>query len=91
MKNLKTQKVTNWGNYPIVDSVMKSADSIAEIQKFVVSNKEVIARGNGRCYGDASLGDAIFSTRRLNKFISFDRLNGIIECESGVLLSEILA
>ena len=34
--------------------------------------------------------DAIFSTRKLNKFISFDRLNGIIECESGVLISEIL-
>jgi FAD/FMN-containing dehydrogenase len=26
----------------------------------------------------------------LNKFISFDRINGIIECESGVLLSEVL-
>ena len=32
----------------------------------------------------------MFSTRKLNKFISFDRLNGIIECESGVLISEIL-
>ena len=28
--------------------------------------------------------------KKLNKFISFDRLNGILECESGVLLSEIL-
>lgn len=90
MKNLKTQKVTNWGNYPVVDALMKSADSLSEIQEFVRSNKEIIARGNGRCYGDASLSDVIFSTRRLNKFISFDRLNGIIECESGVLLSEIL-
>ena len=32
----------------------------------------------------------MFSTKKLNKFISFDRLNGILECESGVLLSEIL-
>jgi FAD/FMN-containing dehydrogenase len=36
------------------------------------------------------LAEAIFSTKKLNKFISFDRLNGILECESGVLLSEIL-
>jgi FAD/FMN-containing dehydrogenase len=36
------------------------------------------------------LGESIFSTKKLNKFISFDRLNGIIECESGVLLSDVL-
>ncbi|MGZ5263426.1 MAG: FAD-binding protein, partial [Kaistella sp.] len=38
----------------------------------------------------ASLSEHIFSTKRLNKFISFDRLNGVIECESGVLLSQVL-
>ena len=84
------QKVTNWGNFPVVEKTMKSEDSLDKIKEFVKSNNEVIARGNGRCYGDASLGENIFSTKRLNKFISFDRLNGIIECESGVLLSEIL-
>ncbi|KQR93458.1 FAD-linked oxidase [Chryseobacterium sp. Leaf180] len=90
MKPNFIQKVANWGNYPVVEKEMKSEDSFAKIKDFVLNHKEVIARGNGRCYGDASLGDAIFSTKKLNKFISFDRLNGIIECESGVLLSEIL-
>ncbi len=90
MKPNFTQKVTNWGNFPIVEKEMKSEDSLQKIREFVLNNNEVIARGNGRCYGDASLGEHIFSTKRLNKFISFDRLNGIIECESGVLLSEIL-
>lgn len=85
-----TQKVTNWGNFPVVEKEIKSEDSLSKIKKFVRENNEVIARGNGRCYGDASLSEHIFSTKRLNKFISFDRLNGIIECESGVLLSEIL-
>ena len=32
----------------------------------------------------------MFSTKRLNRFISFDRINGVLECEAGVLLSEIL-
>ncbi|WP_297984196.1 FAD-binding oxidoreductase [uncultured Chryseobacterium sp.] len=90
MKPNFTQKVTNWGNFPIVEKEMKSEDSLKKIKEFVQNNNEVIARGNGRCYGDASLGEHIFSTKRLNKFISFDRLNGVIECESGVLLSEIL-
>lgn len=90
MKPNFIQKVTNWGNFPIVEKEMKSDDSVSQIKKFVRENNEVIARGNGRCYGDASLGEHIFSTKRLNKFISFDRINGIIECEAGVLLSEVL-
>lgn len=90
MKPNYVQKVTNWGNYPVVEKNMKSEDGLDKIKEFVRTHNEVIARGNGRCYGDASLGENIFSTKRLNKFISFDRLNGVIECESGVLLSEVL-
>lgn len=90
MKPNFIQKVTNWGNFPIVEAEMRSDDSLSQIKKFILDNPEVIARGNGRCYGDASLGQHIFSTKRLNKFLSFDRINGVIECEAGVLLSDIL-
>lgn len=90
MKPNFTQKVTNWGNFPVVEKEMRSEDSFKKIKEFIHDHNEVIARGNGRCYGDASLGEHIFSTKKLNKFISFDRLNGIIECESGVLLSDVL-
>ncbi|MFC6269558.1 FAD-binding oxidoreductase [Frigoriflavimonas asaccharolytica] len=90
MKQNFVKEVTNWGNFPVVEKEIKSEDSIDKIKEFVRVNNEVIARGNGRCYGDASLGEHIFSTKRLNKMISFDRLNGVLECESGVLLSEVL-
>lgn len=90
MKPNFIQKVTNWGNFPIVEKEMRSEDSFEKIKEFIQNHNEVIARGNGRCYGDASLGENIFSTKKLNKFVSFDRLNGIIECESGVLLSDVL-
>ena len=90
MKPDYKQTVTNWGNFPIVEKEMKSEDSSAKIQEYIRNNHDIIARGNGRCYGDAALSENIFSTKRLNKFISFDRLNGIIECEAGVLLSDVL-
>ncbi len=90
MKPDYKQTVTNWGNFPVVEKEMKSEDSSAKIQEYIRDNYDIIARGNGRCYGDAALSENIFSTKRLNKFISFDRLNGIIECESGVLLSDVL-
>lgn len=90
MKPNFKQKVSNWGNFPVVEKEIRSEDSLQKIRNFVKNHNEIIARGNGRCYGDASLSEHIFSTKRLNKFISFDRLNGVIECESGVLLSEVL-
>ena len=90
MKPDYKQTVTNWGNFPVVEKEMKSEDSSAKIKEYVRNNHDIIARGNGRCYGDAALSENIFSTKRLNKFISFDRLNGVIECESGVLLSDVL-
>ncbi|MEQ1605758.1 MAG: FAD-binding oxidoreductase [Pyrinomonadaceae bacterium] len=82
--------VTNWGNYPIAEANVTESANLAEIKELVANSDHLIARGNGRCYGDSSLGENIFSTLRLNKFLSFDRENGMIECESGVLLSEIL-
>lgn len=90
MKPNYIQKVANWGNFPVVKKEMKSADSDSKISAYIRDHHDIIARGNGRCYGDAALSENIFSTRRLNKFISFDRLNGVIECESGVLLSDVL-
>lgn len=82
--------VTNWGNYPVAEADVTESADLSEIRELVARSERLIARGNGRCYGDSSLGENIFSTLRLNKFLTFDRESGIIECESGVLLSEIL-
>ena len=49
--------------------------------------------GNGRSYGDSCLnaGGAILKSRSLDRFIDFDANNGVLICEAGVLLSEILS
>ena len=52
-----------------------------------------LAFGNGRSYGDSCLNDGglVFHTRGLNRFLAFDTETGIIACEAGALLSEIVA
>ena len=90
MENKKLSPVANWGLYPSIKSNVVSPTTILEFQEAILSNEEVIARGYGRCYGDASLQNTIISTSKWNKFIDFDREHGIIEVESGVLLSDIL-
>lgn len=80
----------NWGNYPAVDSQVFSPDNKAEIQDFVKNETRLIARGNGKCYGDAALAPKVLSTLNLNSILDFDSETGIIHCEAGVLLREIL-
>lgn len=51
-----------------------------------------IAHGCGRSYGDVALnpGGLLIETHRLDRFISFDAGNGLLTCEAGVTLAEIL-
>ncbi|MDP1677390.1 MAG: FAD-binding oxidoreductase [Bacteroidota bacterium] len=83
-------KITNWGNYPVVDAAVHSPESVDELKKIVSSHPEMIARGLGRCYGDSSLNYTIVSTLRFNHLLAFDEQTGIIICESGVSFSELL-
>lgn len=48
--------------------------------------------GNGRSYGDSCLnaGGSLLATRALDRFISFDPESGILACEAGTLLADIL-
>lgn len=52
----------------------------------------VLARGNGRSYGDVCLNDegTLLTTRSLDRFVRFDAEAGELVCEPGVLLSDIL-
>jgi FAD/FMN-containing dehydrogenase len=52
----------------------------------------VLPFGNGRSYGDVCLNSegTLLDTQRLNRILSFDAATGILRCEAGVLLSDIL-
>ncbi len=50
----------------------------------------MIARGLGRCYGDAALADNIVSTTAFHHFLAFDKEKGLLTCQAGVSLAEIL-
>jgi FAD/FMN-containing dehydrogenase len=85
------KQIANWGNYPVVISDEYKPSFDYEAVALASRHKGWIARGNGRCYGDASLADTVITTTKLNKFLSFDAEAGIIDCESGVTLDQVLA
>jgi decaprenylphospho-beta-D-ribofuranose 2-oxidase len=80
----------SWGNYPRIYSTTWNFKTINRLQKIIDANNEIIPHGNGRSYGDSSLSKNLLLTKQYNYFLNFDELNGILHCQAGVLLSDIL-
>ncbi|MEO1517433.1 MAG: FAD-binding oxidoreductase [Bacteroidota bacterium] len=88
---MQKKTIANWGNYPRQEAVVYSSAFEEDIRRCVQEAPSLLARGNGRCYGDAALNEHVFSTHQLDKLLQLDEDKGILECQSGVLLSEILS
>lgn len=80
----------SWGNYPRVDSTIFDYTDERDLYDIMQNHHDIIPYGNGRSYGDSALNTNIIHTIKHKYFLSFDKNSGILHCESGVLLSEIL-
>ena len=86
-----TQTLAGWGNYPRAEVRALGIRGRAEAVRAVGAEPSLIARGNGRAYGDAALNSgATLLMTRSNRLLAFDEATGSLTCEAGVLLSEIL-
>jgi FAD/FMN-containing dehydrogenase len=81
---------TSWGRWPRYEQRIVALTNRFEPLPLA---GPMLAFGNGRSYGDVCLneGGTLLATRGLDRFIRFDAASGILECEAGVLLSEITA
>src|SRR6516225_8839890 len=84
------KRIANWGNYPEMDSEERTFAFTDQLIDLVNESGGFIPRGNGRCYGDASLGNRTISTLKYDKILSFDTSNGLFECQSGITLDQVL-
>ena len=79
----------SWGRWPRYEQRI-----IALTNRFepLPTADPMLVFGNGRSYGDVCLnaGGTLLAARGLDRFISFDATSGVLECEAGVLLSEII-
>ena len=85
--------LTGWGRYPLSESDIYRPEKIAELHAVVTADAtSLIARGAGRAYGDAALNDQnrVVDLTRLNRMLSFDADTGILRCEAGVTIAELI-
>ena len=63
----------------------------ADAARALAAEAALIARGNGRAYGDAALSrHCVLSTLKSDLIRSFDPASGEITCEAGLLLADLL-
>ena len=94
MEPFALKHLSGWGRFPIEECHVFRPEKRRGVGAVVASGQQAnyIARGLGRSYGDASVnGDGVIDMSRLNRMLAFDAETGVLECEAGVSLAEIVA
>jgi len=90
---LADDQFRSWGRYHRYRHNIAVPASLEEAQAVVQSaTPPILAVGKARSYGDTCLneGGTLIDTRRLDRFVSFNRKTGELVCEPGVSLADIL-
>lgn len=80
----------SWGRYPAAQHhIVPMVDVRQPLPKF---DGTALPYGNGRSYGDSCQNPdgTLLYTRGLDRFIAFDPIEGVLRCETGITLAEIL-
>ena len=90
-----TKPLSGWGRYPVEICELERPERYADLRPSpgTNSNKDtLIARGQGRSYGDASLNKngRVILTERIDRMLALDVEQGILRAEAGVTLADIL-
>lgn len=81
--------LSGWGRYPVQSCELERPERYADLHSRADS---VIARGQGRSYGDAALNEnrRVLLTERVNRLLEFNIEKGVLRAEGGATLAEIL-
>ncbi len=87
---MKHQNFQSWGRYPKVPNTVHEFNQPEDLQVLISQYKQQIPYGNGRSYGDSALNEELIYMKPHRYIKEFDEDAGVLHCESGLLLSEIL-
>ncbi len=94
MESFATKQVSGWGRYPWKTCHVYRPEKRRSVPEILGSHRQphFIARGLGRSYGDTAVNEdsGVIDMTRLNRMLAFDPATGLLECEAGVSLAEIL-
>lgn len=82
--------LSGWGRFPRVPCLVHRPRTEEDLRR-LGAGQTLIARGNGRGYGDCALNRAAtIDMRRFNRMLAFDDDTGVLIAEAGVLLADVI-
>ena len=91
MLNQTKKKLSGWSGFPNKQTNVFFPSTLKEVIKLIKEKQNLIARGNGRSYGDSSINEnCTIDMKNFNKLKSFDSSSGILIAEAGVVLEDII-
>src|ERR1700691_5717813 len=96
MSSSRTVTLTGWGRIAPSTAELAAPVSDAEaaglLRQAAKDGAAAIPRGLGRSYNNAaqSGGGLVLSTARLNRIIELDKTTGVVVCEAGVSLEQLM-
>ena len=88
--HVENGRFSNWGNFPVRTGSSYAVESERDVQELVKEGGPWTPRGNGRSYGDASLGAHMLDCLSLPPAFELDAARGTLTCGAGMLLDELL-
>ncbi|MBC2667219.1 FAD-binding oxidoreductase [Novosphingobium flavum] len=83
-------QLSGWGRYPRAECRLLRPRALDDVSA-LVGQTPLIARGNGRAYGDAALGaPETLAMGQFNRMLAFDEASGILTAQAGVQLAEVI-
>lgn len=83
-------RLSGWGRFPRRDCRVVRARSQQDVAR-AVAEAPLIARGNGRAYGDSALNAGLtLDMRGMDRMLAFDPATGQLTAEAGVLLADVI-
>ncbi len=94
MSKFISRELSGWGRFPVQCCQVTRPEKRRELEDALNSGAvvDVIARGAGRSYGDASLnqGSGVILQEKLDRFLDFDVQSGVLHAEGGARFADII-
>ncbi|MEO1273569.1 MAG: FAD-binding oxidoreductase, partial [Myxococcota bacterium] len=83
--------LAGWGNYPRVMCDVARPEQLSDIHRAITTDG-TCARGLGRSYGDqaTNAGGRVLDMTGVDRYLGFDPDTGVLRCEAGVSLRQII-
>lgn len=91
----RVMSLSGWAGRPVARTSVYRPEHSVEVWSALQQAARfgpVVARGRGTAYGDAAINDggAVLATARLRRFLDFDDASGLLTCEGGITIREVI-